>query len=215
MRLASGLEIKNPRKVLLGFVHTSYHIYDGVVVEQDNQLRPTEIALSVMLNSRISGNTGLAIWKARAPVEAALADIPSDVDLLDVPAGGEIPGAGGIEKAITAMCEVHRTKLGVSTKILHKKRPGLIPIFDSVVVGHYRRLCPCPWAASDWGVVAVALTRIVHRDMLSVAGKLRELGEELATNGTPMAACRILNVLTWAEKTGEATSCRSAPSQRG
>jgi len=32
-------------------------LYDGVVVERDNDSLPIEIALLVMLNSQISGNT--------------------------------------------------------------------------------------------------------------------------------------------------------------
>ena len=83
MQTASGFRVRNPRTLLIGFVNHWYPMYDGVEVAQDNQLRVVEIALSTMLNSRISGNTGEAIWrKARATVEASLSQIPPHIDLL-------------------------------------------------------------------------------------------------------------------------------------
>ncbi len=100
MKLASGLKIADARKLILAFVEYWYPLYDGVQVLQDNELRITDIALSTMLNSRISGNTARVIFREREPVEAALAEIPPNVDLLDVATEGEIPGASGIRRAI-------------------------------------------------------------------------------------------------------------------
>ena len=63
----------------------------------------------------------------------------------------------------------------MATKILHKKRPGLIQIFDSMVEGHYYPTwCPSVKGRS-WGDYAVALTRLVHKDMVSVADELQSL----------------------------------------
>jgi uncharacterized protein DUF6308 len=202
MRLKSGLTIKNPRKMIRAFVKHWYEMYDGVSVEHDNQLRIPDIALSTMLMSRISGMTGGEIWRNRKQVEDALAEIPSDIDPLNVSANEEIPGASGISRAITAMCEIHRVKLAVSTKILHKKRPALIPIFDSVVESQYYPLhCPSVPGRSS-GDYAMALTRCVHRDMLGAAGELRDLSDELASESRPMTPLRILNAMTWVVKAG-------------
>lgn len=138
MRTDTGFEVENPRELLFGFVRDWYPMYDGVEVPQDNELRITEIALSTMLNSRISGNTGADIWRqSRKDVVEALVDIRAGVDLLDEPGGNSIRDESGISRAITAMCNVRRCKLAVATKILHKKRPGLIPILDSNVESHY------------------------------------------------------------------------------
>ncbi len=199
MRTATGFQVENPRELLFRFVHHWYPLYDGVAVAEDNELRAIEIALSIMLNSRISGNTGGDIWrKARPQVEEALAGIRIGVDLLDVPEGDTIPDESDISRAITALCNVHRSKLAVATKILHKKRPGLIQIFDSVVEGHYHPTwCPTVKGRS-WGDYAVALTRLIHRDMLSVTSELQDLRCALKENGTPMTGCRIFNALLWA-----------------
>src|SRR5262245_21356341 len=130
MQTASGFRVTNPLELLMGFVNDWYPTYDGVAVAQDNQLRVVDIALSIMLNSRISGNTGAAIWHtARTTDKAALSQIPPSIDLLNIAPNEPIPGETAIEQAIDAMCDVERSKLAVATKILHKKRPGLIPIF--------------------------------------------------------------------------------------
>jgi hypothetical protein len=200
MKLLSKLNIPNPRKLILAFVEHWYPVYDGVPVAQDNDLRASDIALSTMLMSRISGVTAGYIFRAKEPIEDGLAKIPANLDLLDVAADDGIPGAEGISQAITAICAVKRAKLAVSTKILHKKRPGLIPILDSVVVGHYAQSCPTD-ANRTWGDYAMALTRLVHTDMLNVPSELRELESELKDNGTPLSPCRILNALIWTVKT--------------
>jgi hypothetical protein len=195
MKLASGLIITEPRKLICAFVEHWYDKYDGVPVAQDSEFQASDIAISTMLMSRISGVTGGYILRVKEPIEDGLARIPPNLDLLDVPAGDEIPGAEGISQAITAICAVPRAKLA-ATKILHKKRPGLIYIFDSVVKNHYAPSCP---SVSDrtWGDYAIALTRLVHSDILSAASQLRELQAELKENKTPMAPSRILNALTW------------------
>lgn len=199
MKLASGLKIAEPRKLILAFVEHWYSVYDGVPVAQDNVLRASDIALSTMLMSRISGVTGGYIFRVKEPIEDGLAKIPTDVDLLDVAADAEIPGVRGISQTITAICAVPRAKLAVSTKILHKKRPGLIPILDRVVRDHYAQSCPSD-PNRTLGDYAIALTRLVHTDMLNIACELRELESELKENGTPLTPCRILNALVWTVK---------------
>ena len=199
MKTGTGFEVVRPLELLRGFVRNWYPMYDGVEVPEGNHLRIVEIALSTMLNSRISGNTGAEIWRrSRVSVESALSGIPAGLDLLDVPGSSSIPGEGGISQAVSAMCCVPRCKLSVATKILYKKRPGLIPIFDSLVERHYWPVwCPTRKDRS-WGDYAVDLTRCFHRDLLSVATEIRELRKVMAEDKTPLSGSRILNILIWA-----------------
>ncbi len=132
LTLLSGLEIRKPWDSLHRYMEYRYPLYDGVGIARDNQLGPVEIALSVMLNSQISGNTAQSIFEIREKVDAGLAEIP-DANLIDVGAEKEIPGEVGIRRAVKAMCKLRRVKLSTCTKILHKKRPGLIPILDRLV----------------------------------------------------------------------------------
>jgi hypothetical protein len=202
MRLKTGLEVRNPRKVLRAFVTQWYAMYDGVPVAEDNRLRVTDIALSTMMNSRLGGTTAALVYRGREPVETGLMRVPVGQDLLDVAAGEAIPGAAGIRDAIDAMVAVPRVKLSSATKVLHKKRPGLIPVLEPVVEAHYHpRWCQPP-PGGGWGDYAVALIQALHGDMGEAAGELRDLTHELAEAGTPLTACRVFNVLVWIARVG-------------
>jgi hypothetical protein len=201
MKLASGLQIANPRKLLLGFVRHWYGEYDGVPIAHNNELSVVEIALS-MLESQTSNKTLMRIFAQRKKLEEALAKIPANIDLLDVVSNESIPGVEGIAQAITELCSIPRVNLSVSTKILHKKRPGLIPILNRFVEAHYYPRWYSHHAKATWGSYAVDLINMVHEDMLSVGGELRDLERELQNTKTPLTPCRILNVLTWIVKTG-------------
>jgi hypothetical protein len=136
VKLSNGWTIACPSNLIRAFVEHWYDMYDGVQVVQDNELRAEEVALSTMLMSRISGLTAGYLVRIKESIEDGLSKIGPDCDLLDVGAGEVIPGTEGMSQAVTAMCAVPRAKLGVSTKILHKKRPGLIPVLDSFVANH-------------------------------------------------------------------------------
>jgi hypothetical protein len=203
MKLKSGLRIPKAKELILGFVKAWYPMYDGVEVAVDNELRVTEIALSVMLNSQISGNTGGEIYNKRKPIQKALKKIPVDVDLLSIPIGETIPGLGGIAEAVDEMCSLHRVKLSVSTKILHKKRPLLIPIFDSQVEAQYSGSIPDS-SNMEYGEYCNAMIRLVHEDMIAAKQELLDLCNLLKKNGTPMTPLRVLNAMTWAVRSGNA-----------
>jgi Family of unknown function (DUF6308) len=200
MKLASGLQIADPRKLLFAFVRHWYAAYDGVEIERDNELSVVEIALS-MLTSRTSDQTLMRVFARRKNIEEHLAKIP-DIDLLDVAKNEPLPGLEGVGQAITELCDIPRVNLSVSTKILHKKRPGLIPILDRFVESHYYPRWYSDHTKASWGNYAVDLITMVHEDMLSVGKELRDLQRELQKNRTPLTPCRILNVLTWIVKTG-------------
>ena len=129
------------------------------------------------------------------------------MDLLDVPAVEPIPGGRAISRAITELCKVQRSKLAVATKASCITAPGLIPIFDSVVEGHYKPRCPTV-RGRTWGEYAIALSQLAHTDLLGVADELRDLRDMLRENGTPLAGPRILNVLIWSVGSGKEASLR-------
>lgn len=186
--------LRNPEETLRGFVGEEYEAYDAVAVMTDNVLRPEEIALSVMVNSRISGAVGRDIYRQRGPVEAALAAIDPKVSICDSEAS--IPWQS-VERAISALCSVSGAKVAVATKILHKKRPRLIPILDSVMDAHY---AVAPEKGRTWGGYTVALMRLFRRDLLAVKTEVGQMARALAAKGISLTPCRILEFLLWAAK---------------
>ena len=75
LSLPSGLVVEDVRTKLAGLFSRWYDLYDAVPVPHDNVLRPEEIALCIMMNSRMSGNTGLACQSA-SKTDPAPAGVP-------------------------------------------------------------------------------------------------------------------------------------------
>jgi hypothetical protein len=80
LNLSGGLTIARPRDLIRAFVEHWYDMYDGVPVAQDNELRSSDIALSTMLMSRISGVTAGYILRIKEPIEDGLAKTGPDRD---------------------------------------------------------------------------------------------------------------------------------------
>jgi hypothetical protein len=202
--LRHKLTIVNVDRLLRGYVSRRYWLYDGVRVPQDRHLGVTEIALANMVNSRMSGNTAEEIWCIRHEIGKALADIPTKITT-DQPVVRSVLGEKGIERAVAAMCKVRRVKLATATKILHKKRPSIIPILDRVVESYYwKNRERGEYRMEDWGVYAVALIKAFHQDLQSVADQINELRKWTVSNRTPLTECRILEVLMWIQLGGYA-----------
>lgn len=201
MILASKLDIPCPESLLGDYVCRFYSWYDGQYVSQDCTLSEDNIWLSRELGSRLTYCERDAILAKGSKIGDKLQDIPSDVDLLDIPEGGKIPGERALSELITIMCNIPGVKLAKTAKIIHKKRPGLIPVLDSVVECHYWPRWVPSVPGRRWGDYAIALIRTFHRDMHSVAGELREMRDQAGERGTPLTPCRILDILIWSVKT--------------
>ncbi len=115
------------------------------------------------------------------------ADLPAD-SLRDRSA----PGWGTVLRALDAVqeCE-HLTSVAV-TKILHRKRPNLVPIVDSRLRSFY--------GVSGMGYAA--LFDRIHEDLRRSGQLIDELRSDYRLeNGNPMSALRALDIVAWmAEK---------------
>lgn len=95
---------------------------------------------------------------------------------------------GLVRDALIASDSTHGIKASKVTKILHRKRPRLVPIFDSRVARYYgvsarqsRRLWP-----------------ILKREILAHGSWLKALGDPHPTiDGLPLAPLRVLDIVVW------------------
>jgi hypothetical protein len=83
------------------------------------------------------------------------------------------------------------------TKALHRKRPALIPMLDSVVQGYLASDDPGEGSAGSFGERATALMRSYKRDLDRNRPALRGLRRELARRGHEATEVRILDLLIW------------------
>jgi hypothetical protein len=82
------------------------------------------------------------------------------------------------------------------TKILHRKRPALVPIFDSRVAAFYRVSRSKPW--DFWPVIKEELLK--HGDWLHQLTK-----DTLTPDGRPVTELRALDIIVWEHVTSGCT----------
>jgi hypothetical protein len=83
------------------------------------------------------------------------------------------------------------------TKALHRKRPALIPILDSVVQAYLAADDPGRRLPGSFGERATALVRSYKRDLDRNRSALHEIQQELASRTYRLTEVRILDVLIW------------------
>lgn len=108
----------------------SYRNYDLIPVKEDNFIAMSDIKLANHMGARM-GTKVMQLLMGRAEnINSTLVHIPAGLEL----ANNDIPWV--------ALEKLFRVTLGPyirparATKILHKKRPHLIPILDSVIVSY-------------------------------------------------------------------------------
>jgi hypothetical protein len=144
--------------------------------------------------ARISAAEIGAVLERRGQIERALRKIPSDASLAEE--ASSVPWI-----PLTALFEAFADIRGIGfakmTKSLHRKRPALIPMLDSVVQTYLTRDEPALTSVERFGERAAALTRSYKRDLDRNRKALRELQRQLATRGPRHTEVRILDLLIW------------------
>jgi hypothetical protein len=200
--LLSGLPIKRPLERVLGFCAEEYEYYDAVPRGDPNRVEPVDVLATVGINSRI--DTATKVRTVHRGIGAAcdplLPSLPPDADLLQV---ASIDGAVGlVEAAMTSKYVL----LASATKVLHRKRPRLIPVLDSVVVRHYlNRLDEGDLLYRSWSDrrAAAAAARLAmeefRRDLQHAVPWLEPVQEAVAGAGYILSQVRLLDILIWTE----------------
>lgn len=199
LQLTNGTEIKHADVKLLRFLESEYELYDGIEAPHDVTLSLFDILLSVMMNSRLdTADKVRSIWKGKVPVEMALQGIPGDLAL----EGGDIPW-DGLRTLFDAFCGIKWAGPAVATKILHKKRPHLIPIYDSVIACYLLEHNPKP-RARGWTAAEIIVHDIQYfRELLLCSlDAVRVLSEMAGAHSFHVSPVRVLEILLWIDNEG-------------
>lgn len=194
--LRNGTRIESVLETALEFVEQdgSYQSYDLAPVKQDDVLTESDIRVANAMIARMSPRVIAEIY-ARAPViNSALEQIPPSASL--AAAEGAVPWQA-LEELIRAMDGIPEVRLPRQTKVLHKKRPALIPILDSVLETYLRRVDALR-RTGDPARDAVELIRSYKRELDAALPALRSLQKELRRRGIDLTECRLLDLFLWA-----------------
>jgi Family of unknown function (DUF6308) len=191
--LRGGVELENPLELALEFLaaYSSYEAYDssGPASFDEGDLR-----LANRGGARISAAEIAAILERRGEIERALRKIHPDASLTD--ATSSIPWSP-LTRLFDAFADIRGVGFSKMTKALHRKRPALIPMLDSVVQAYLATDDLGTRSPGSFGDRATALVRSYKRDLDRNRLVLHEIRRELASRKYPLTEVRILDLLIW------------------
>ena len=100
-----------------------------------------------------------------------------------------------LRQLFDAFADIRGVGFSKMTKALHRKRPALMPMLDSVVQRYLED--DDPGTQSPFGERALGLVRGYKRDLDRNGTALRAVRQELATRGYALTEVRILDLLIW------------------
>lgn len=117
---------------MLRFANEEWPYYDGIPDRDPSRLLPDDVLATVAMNAFPYSATATKIRTIHQGLARAcdrlLAEIPADVDIRTFDLDNTHAKA-----LFEAACGVRGVLLPVATKVLHRKRPGWLPMLDTVV----------------------------------------------------------------------------------
>jgi Family of unknown function (DUF6308) len=191
--LRGGVELENPLELALEFLATSSG-YDTGESSGPVSFDESDLRLANRGGARISAAEIAAILERRGEIERALNKIHPHSSLAD--ATSSIPWMP-MTRLFDAFADIRGIGFSKMTKALHRKRPALIPMLDSVVQAYLTRDKPEARSAGSFGERATELVRIYKRELDRNRSVLHELQRGLAAHTYRLSEVRILDVLIW------------------
>jgi Family of unknown function (DUF6308) len=189
--LRHGVAVASPAAVVT-------ELFDAFVSSEPGEASPPasfaepDLRLANRMGARISTAEIAAVLEQRRAIERALRAISPDASLA---AGQRSVPWIALRELFDAFSDIHGVGLSKTTKALHRKRPALIPILDSVVQAYLAD--DDVGASATFGARAIALVRGYKRDLDGNRAPLRSLRRELAGRGVELTEVRILDLLIW------------------
>ena len=204
IRFPSGLIVSDPLERLVRFCREEYDYYDAVPPCHPNRIEPLDVLATVGINSRL--DTAAKVRTVHRGMSSAVNPL-----LEQIPERAELHAFASLEplhELLAAAMTSRYVLLATATKVLHRKRPALIPIMDSVVAGHFVHEDPTEQAllkrsfenrnaAADIGRLTIERLR---EDVVHGFAPLDELREALDGEGFALSHVRIMDILVWTER---------------
>jgi len=187
--LRSGIHIEDPLSVVLGLEAWAFDVSEP---SRPASFSESDLRLANRGGARISAAEIAAILERRRVIERALRAIAPRASLAG--AGNSVPWLP-LEKLFDAFVDIRGVGLSKMTKALHRKRPALIPMLDSVVQKYLEEDDLGPQAPI--GERALGLVRGYKRDLDRNRAAVRAVRQELARRNYQLTEVRILDLLIW------------------
>jgi hypothetical protein len=191
--LRGGVEVENPLEVALRFLE-AYSSFEAGDSSGPNSFDERDLRRANRGGARISAAEIAAILGRRGEIEGSLSRIRPGASLTEV--ASTIPWVP-LTQLFDAFADIRGVGFSKMTKALHRKRPALIPMLDSVVQEYLTRDDPATSSRESFGARATALVRSYKQDLDRNRPALDELERELASRDYRLTEVRILDLLIW------------------
>jgi hypothetical protein len=190
--LRGGVEVEQPLELVLEFLE-SYSGHEASGSSGPASFDESDLRLANRGSARISAAEIEAILERRADIERALREVDPDASL--VGAASSIPWIQ-LTRLFDAFAGIRGVGFSKMTKALHRKRPALIPMLDSVVQAYLTRDSATPLSGS-FGERATELVSSYKRDLDRNRSVLHEIQQELAGRSYRLTEVRLLDLVIW------------------
>lgn len=183
----------NPLQLALEFLEV-YSSYEAEEASGPRSFDESDLRLANRGGARISAAEIAAILERREEIERALREIHADASLATATSSiAWVP----LTRLFDAFADIRGIGFSKMTKALHKKRPALIPMLDSVVQKYLTSDDPEVASSGAFGERATALVRSYRRDLDRNRSALRQIQRELASRDHSVTEVRILDLVIW------------------
>ena len=183
----------NPLELALEFLE-AYSSYEAEEASGPGSFDESDLRLANRGGARISAAEIAAILERREEIERALREIHPESSLAAATSSiAWVP----LTRLFDAFADIRGVGFSKMTKALHKKRPALIPMLDSVVQEYLTSDDPEAASSGTFGERATALVRSYKRDLDRNRSALRQIQRELASRDHRVTEVRILDLLIW------------------
>ena len=201
MQLCAGtLEVEQPDQLLLDYLDVrngyAYPAYDTLETNGSSTLVDGDLLAPVLLGAHVDAGR-FTLLREMLPALEAVTDLPG-VALQDADDDHVLCVAGlfGIlDEPRYAGKGIRGT---IVSKVLHRKRPELVPLYDSRIFEAYTAPGAIPRTTDiAWQQFMALLCTQMRDDLRAEAPAFAALQQLAAAEGTPVSQLRILDILVW------------------
>ena len=191
--LRGGVEVERPLELALEFL-ASYSSFDAHSSSGPGSFDEGDLRLANRGGARISAAEIAAILERRGKIERALRKIHPEASLAD--ATSSVPWIP-LTRLFDAFADIRGVGFSKITKALHRKRPALIPMLNSVVQAYLTSDDSEQHSSESFAERATTLVRSYKRDLDRNRSALRGIQRELSSREYWLTEVRILDLLIW------------------
>lgn len=202
MQLCGGtLPIEDPEDLLLSYVEPdgpyAYPAYDTLVTNGSPELVDGDLLAPTLLGAQVDYARFVLLKRMLPALREGMAGLP-DTPLEDA----DDAGIAAVARCFAVLDEPVFTRAGargtIVSKVLHRKRPDLIPLYDSriwtayTVSGVIGRGSHRPWVE-----VMQALCHSMRADLANNRAEFLTLQKLAGEHGAQLTLLRTLDILVW------------------